>query len=304
LAGYAGSDEHCALSGCFEVPSHGDQHIGGALLGAGVGLAASGVAALAVGWDGYEERPGMQRNDAAVTAGMMLTSLGSATLGAGAGMLIADGSRGDVFRGRTIGPLMVIGGVSTIVGIPVWLAGLDDFEPVASVVDDRTREPEDRSTAVGTTGVVLAAIGGAGAAASLLAGMGIGGLGGGFIAIFGGAAGGSLAVSSVPLMVMGYTNAPVGYEVRSEGAMGVGVTLLSLGTPLAVTGGALLGAVSPGGDGEPAAGTGLLIGGLTAVSVGLPLTIWGSWLVPEGTSDDWTPALRIGPGSGHITLRF
>jgi len=306
LISQGAGEQECEITGCFDVPDHQAEINGGGLMGAGIGLAATGITAVVVGWNGYEAPAGMRRNDAAVTAGMMLTSLGGATLGGGLGMLIADGSRGDLFRSRTIGPLMVIGGVSTAAGIPIWLTSLNDLERTEAPAQpaDALREPDDRSTAVGVTGVVFASLGAVGVAASTIAAIGAGGIGGGFIGLIGASAGGGLAVASVPLIVMGFKDAPVGYEVRSQAAMGLGLTLLSLGTPAAVFGTIFSNEVKIGSRHEPEAGMGLLIGGLTAMAAGLPLTVWGSWLVPEGRSAGWTPELSVGPGGGEITMRF
>ncbi len=78
---------------------------GGALLGAGLGLAAIGLPSLIVGV-GEVPRQGHRQSHGMTSAGVVLTTLAAGLVGGGVGTLAADGAGGGLDEGGSSSPCL------------------------------------------------------------------------------------------------------------------------------------------------------------------------------------------------------
>ncbi|RLB61286.1 MAG: hypothetical protein DRI90_11730 [Deltaproteobacteria bacterium] len=172
LASPTAGDELCGLSGCFTRPDH-DLKLGAVALMAGGGaLAALSVPVIITGATG--STPARQ-SDGQMITGVVLTGAGTASVVGGFAAVVAQARSvqahdNDTEVATVAVPMLLAGGGALAVGLPLWIAGGEDWAPPtvrapdAPVAPGEAMVPEgvyvQRSTAMKTTGIVVTIMGG------------------------------------------------------------------------------------------------------------------------------------------------
>ncbi|RLB45028.1 MAG: hypothetical protein DRI90_28880 [Deltaproteobacteria bacterium] len=123
LLGSDDGDVLCGTAGgCVTRPDRSRELAGGALVGAGLGLAAVGLPSLIAGV-GEIPREGHRHSHGMTSAGVALTTLAGGLLGSGLGILLADAGRGELDEPEIFVPLLAVGGTFALGGVPLWIFG-------------------------------------------------------------------------------------------------------------------------------------------------------------------------------------
>lgn len=125
------------------VPISEPRFGGAGLVGGGIALAAIGLP-LYLATSGGAPKP--HRNESRMTAGVVLTTIGLAFVGGGAGVLLDATSNRDMpntLFACVLGcPMLLLGTVVTGVGIPLWVTGAASPTPGSAVRQPFVTKPE------------------------------------------------------------------------------------------------------------------------------------------------------------------
>lgn len=166
VAGLGRGPEHCGITGCVVWRNPDTRRIGGALLGAGAGAAVIGVPALLAGLSAPPD-PGVRTSEPRMVAGLALTEVGVALVGASVGLMVADKG---AWHGASTGPMAVVfmaGGIgAAAVGVPLWATGQAKKGPRSPAVlhpaPPPPPPPSDSGTGLRAAGITLTLAGVAG----------------------------------------------------------------------------------------------------------------------------------------------